>query len=80
MTIRLARNAMATRFELVVEGEDEVWLRAAAEEALDEIERLEAQLSIFRPTSDLSRINAKAAHGPVRVEPRLFSLLQTARR
>jgi thiamine biosynthesis lipoprotein len=76
--VRLAKMAMATRFELVLEGDDEVWLRAAGEEALAEIDRLEAQLSIFRPESDVSRINSRAAHEAVRVEPRLFSLLQTA--
>lgn len=71
---------MATRFELVLEGEDEAWLRAAGEEALAEIRRLEAQLSFYRPTSDVSRINARAADEPVRVEARLFRLLQTAQR
>lgn len=79
-TVRLARRAMATRFELVLQGTDEVQLRAAGEEALAEISRLEAQLSFYRPTSDVSRINARAATEPVRVEPRLFKLLQTAQR
>lgn len=77
-TVRLARRAMACRFELVLQGEDERWLRAAGEEALREIERLEAQLSIFRSDSDVSRINALAARQDVPVEPRLFRLLQRA--
>ena len=47
-TVTLARNAMATRFEIVLHGNNPVSLRAAGEEALDEIERLEAQLSLFR--------------------------------
>lgn len=71
---------MACRFELVLQGEDEPWLRAAGEEALREIERLEAQLSIFRGDSDVSRINAHAARRAVPVEPRLFRLLQRAQR
>ncbi len=79
-TVRLALEAMATRFELVLHGEDDVRLRAAGEEALAEIQRLDAQLSFYRPSSEISRINARAAAGPVRVEPRLFRLLQTARR
>ena len=36
-TVSLARNAMATRFEMMLHGEDELELRAAGEEALDEI-------------------------------------------
>lgn len=79
VTLRLARMAMACRFELVLQGEDEPWLRAAGEEALREVERLEAQLSIFRADSDVSRINARAVHEAVRVEPRLFRLLQECR-
>ncbi len=79
-TVRLARRAMACRFELVLQGEDVVRRRAAGEEALAEIDRLEAQLSFYRATSEVSRLNARAAHGPVPVEPGLFRLLLAARR
>ncbi len=79
-SVRLARMAMASRFELVLQGDDEVWLRAAGEEALSEITRLDRQLSIYSEASEVSRINARAADGPVPVEPRLFELLQTAKR
>lgn len=78
--VRLARMAMASRFELLLEGEDEVWLRAAGEAALSEIQRLDAQLSIYQPTSEMSRINARAGYEAVPVEPRLFALLQAAKR
>ncbi len=78
-TLALACHAMATRFELVLQGPDTLALRAAGEEAIREIERLESQLSIYRPGSELSQLNARAAHEPVRVEPRLFQLLQRAR-
>jgi FAD:protein FMN transferase len=74
--VTLARSAMGTRFELVLCGEDSVFLRAAGEEALDEVERLEAQLSLYRPDSELSGVNARAAVDPVVVEPRFFQLLQ----
>src|SRR5690606_33978704 len=75
-----ARMAMASRFELVLDGEDPVWLRAAGEEALSEIQRLDAQLSIYRESSEMSQINTRAAEAPVPVEPRLFELLLRARR
>jgi thiamine biosynthesis lipoprotein len=71
---------MATRFEILLHGDDPVALRAAGEEALDEIERLEAQLSLYRPTSEIAHLNARAADGPVRVSPDLFRLLQHAQR
>ena len=77
-TVAVARRAMATRFEILLYGDDEVRLRAAGEEALDEIERLEARLSLYRPASEISRINARASSERVRIEPSVFRLLQRA--
>jgi thiamine biosynthesis lipoprotein len=74
--VTLSTHAMATRFELVLYGADDVRLRAAGEEALAEIERLEAQLSFYRTDSEISWINNRAATEAVRVEPRLFHLLK----
>lgn len=75
----LARHAMATRFELVLHGDNEVALRAAGEEALDEVDRLENQLSLYRPGSEIAQVNARAAQEPVQVSPEVFALLQHAR-
>ncbi len=69
---------MACRFELILEGDDPVRLRSAGEEALTEIERLDAELSRFKPSSNVSWINAGAAKTPVKVDPQLFELLQLA--
>jgi thiamine biosynthesis lipoprotein len=74
-SISLSLHAMATRFELVLYGSDLERLRAAGEEALLEIERLDAQLSFYKADSEITRINANAAERPVRVEPRLFHLI-----
>ncbi|HMP81140.1 MAG TPA: FAD:protein FMN transferase [Verrucomicrobiota bacterium] len=76
--VSLARHAMATRFEIVLYGDNVVALRAAGEEAMDEICRLENQLSLYRATSEIAQLNARAAREPVRVTPELFSLLQHA--
>ena len=61
------RDAMATRFEIVLPGDDPVRLRAAAEEAFEEIDRLERQLSLYLPTSEIAAVNARAAREPIRV-------------
>ena len=56
--VMLARHAMATRFEIVLHGRNPISLRAAGEEALDEIERLEnkirtlAELAVNRQEPD----------------------------
>ena len=75
----LALNAMATRFELVLHGENATHLRGAGEAALKEVEHLEARLSLYQPSSEIARVNALAAREPVRVSPSVFGLLQHAR-
>ena len=77
--VRLGRRAMGTSFEVCLCGDDEASLRAVAEEALDLVDRLEAQMSLYLETSELCAINARAAFEEVSVEPRLFGLLQRAR-
>ena len=70
---------MATRFEVALHGAERSRLRAAGEEAMREISSLERQLSMFRSDSDVAQINRLAAQKPVKVETRLFRLLQLCR-
>jgi FAD:protein FMN transferase len=78
--IRMKRPAMGCEFELVLAGRDRDYLISAAEEAFELVSRLEEQLSIFVPTSEMCYINALAASEPVRVSPVLFRLLKSAAR
>jgi thiamine biosynthesis lipoprotein len=78
--VRVAQNAMATRFEIVLHGPREAALRAAGEEALQEVAQLEEQLSLFRPSSEIAHLNARAAREPVRVSPPVFQLLGHAKK
>ena len=75
-TVTVAAEAMATRFEVALHGAPEAILRAAAEEALAEITRLEGMLSLYQPTSEIAHINTRGDRGPVRVSPEVFSLLE----
>src|SRR5438046_1002196 len=77
--LRCARRAMATVFEVLLpfgtpNGQ------AAAEDALDLIDRLEAQLTVYRSTSEVSRLNRLAGLAPVPVEAGLFDLLALSAR
>ena len=47
--------------------------------ALDVVETLEDQMTVYRSHSEVSRINRTASAGPVTVEHRLFALLRRAR-
>jgi thiamine biosynthesis lipoprotein len=46
--------------------------------ALDLIDALEAQMTVYRDDSEVSRLSATAHLQPVEVEPRLFALLELA--
>src|SRR5262249_11193029 len=68
-------------FEVAVPmGDPTGGLHARLGAALDLIDRLEAQLTVYRDDSDMSRINRHAADGAMPVEPRLFTLLELAAR
>jgi thiamine biosynthesis lipoprotein len=71
---------MATRFEFVLHGDNPVGLRATGEEAMEEIHRLEGQLSLYRPSSEIAHLNARAGREPVRVSPGVFALLERAQK
>jgi thiamine biosynthesis lipoprotein len=60
--LRVHRTAMACRFEVTLLPEDAVHVDAARA-ALDEADRVEALLTVFRPESELSRVNQRAADG-----------------
>lgn len=76
--VHIARRAMACEFEICLPAATAGVYTEAAVEALDLLEGIEEQMSVFRPSSEISRINCTAAEGPVEVEPQLFDLLETA--
>jgi thiamine biosynthesis lipoprotein len=76
--VHLSRRAMAGEFEVCLPVSIAGEATAAGLEALDLVQALEAQLSFFKPDSDLSEINQFAGDAAVEVEPRLFELLRWA--
>ena len=73
--LRFTRPAMATTFELVFPWGTPHAERIAAD-AFDLIDRLEDQLTVYRDTSEISRLNRTAHQAPMPVERKLFELLQ----
>jgi len=73
--MRASRRAMATTFEILLPP---ALLRAypAASDALDLIDDLEDQLTVYRDHSEVSRLNATASEADVEVESGLFDLLE----
>ena len=72
--VHVNRTAMACRFEVTLPIAERGGV-AAGTNALDQIDELEAQLSVFRESSEISFINREAASRAVPVEHSLFDLL-----
>lgn len=75
----LSRRAMACDFSLFLPAGQPRPVEAGCA-ALDEVERLEAKLTVYRSDSDISLINQHASESAVRVDHEVFALLETARR
>jgi FAD:protein FMN transferase len=69
---------MACQFEITVDAVD-AHLVPAARNALNQIDDIENQLTVFRQTSALVDINRRASHEAVSIDPALFSLLARCR-
>jgi len=72
--VRVSRRAMATSFEIAIPAGSHSNPVVAASSALDLIDELEDQMTVFRDNSEVSRLNTTAADGPVVVEGHLFDL------
>lgn len=72
--MHVSRHAMACRFEITVPAGTSAGV-AACVLALDEVDRLESTLSVFREDSDVSRLNRTAHAGAVTVSPAVAALL-----
>lgn len=67
---------MATRFDVILRGDDAQHLEAVAVAVCEEIQRLDAQLSRFDKRSEIARLNREAIAKFVRVDRELFALLE----
>lgn len=74
-TLRLTQRAMACEFTVVMNPDRQSDISFASD-ALHLLEPLEEQMSVYRPSSELSCLNAAAAQQPVAVETQLFELLK----
>lgn len=75
LRISSSLDAMGTTFSIVAYDEDRARLESAADEAFEEVRRLDALLSHYKRDSEWSRVNREAARRPVAVSQELFDLL-----
>lgn len=80
--VRRARPQMGTVFQVTVaaRGRARAQIERTVDQALDEVDRLEALLSEWRPGTEISEVNRLAGRSPVRVSPETFAIVEAAHR
>ena len=73
---QIGRRAMACEFQILWDTEKYGPSTDSALRALDLVDRLESQLSVFRSESEVSQLNHQASQHPVQVENKLYQLLE----
>ena len=75
LRLEKSADAMGSTYTVQLYGYDRVKMEAAADAAFDEVRQLDDLLSNYKPDSEWSQVNQRAAEGPVKVSPELFRLL-----
>jgi FAD:protein FMN transferase len=76
---RVTDGIMGTRITVELWAEDEQKANRAIDALLDEMRHIDDSMSTYKPTSEVSQVNAKAADGPMKISKELFDLLVTAK-
>ncbi|MFI4866635.1 MAG: FAD:protein FMN transferase [Steroidobacterales bacterium] len=75
---RTVDGIMGTRIYVEIWAEDQVKGEAAIDAVMDEMRHIDDTMSTYKPTSEVSRVNALAATQAVPISTELFKLLGTA--
>ncbi|HEY0938790.1 MAG TPA: FAD:protein FMN transferase [Steroidobacter sp.] len=75
---RVEDGIMGTRIVVELWATDKAKGEAAIEAVLAEMRRVDQAMSTYKPTSELSIVNARAALAPIKISSELFDLLSTS--
>jgi FAD:protein FMN transferase len=76
---RITDGIMGTRITVELWSDDRPKAEEAIDALLDEMRHIDESMSTYKPTSEVSQVNAKAADGPMKISKELFDLLVKAR-
>jgi thiamine biosynthesis lipoprotein len=76
---RITDGIMGTRITVELWADDKEKGDRAIDAVLDEMRHIDDSMSTYKPTSEVSQVNAKAADGPMPITKELFDLLTTAK-
>ncbi|HVY23556.1 MAG TPA: FAD:protein FMN transferase [Steroidobacteraceae bacterium] len=75
---RVDDGIMGTRIVVELWDDNEVHANAAIDAVMAEMRHIDDTMSVYKPTSEVSMVNAEAAKHPVKISRELFDLLQQA--
>jgi thiamine biosynthesis lipoprotein len=76
---RVTDGIMGTRITVELWADDQAQADRAIDAVLTELRHIDESMSTYKPTSEVSQVNARAADGPMRISKELFDLLTTAK-
>ncbi len=76
---RVTDGIMGTRITVELWADDKDKADPAIDAVLDEMRHIDDSMSTYKPESEVSQVNAKAADGPMPITKELFDLLVTAK-
>ncbi len=76
---RITDGIMGTRITVEVWAEDRGQADKAIDAVLQEMRHIDDSMSTYKPTSEVSQVNDKAADGPMHISKELFDLLIKAK-
>jgi FAD:protein FMN transferase len=76
---RITDGIMGTRITVELWADDPAKAEQAIDAVLGEMRHIDATMSTYKPTSEVSQVNDKAADGPMHISKELFDLLVTAK-
>jgi FAD:protein FMN transferase len=76
---RITDGIMGTRITVELWADDHAKAEQAIDAVLGEMRHIDQTMSTYKPTSEVSQVNDKAADGPMHISKELFDLLVTAK-
>ena len=76
---RITDGIMGTRITVELWADDRAKGEQAIDAVLDEMRHIDETMSTYKPTSEVSQVNDKAADGPMHISKELFDLLRKLR-
>src|ERR1700678_1688789 len=76
---RVVDGIMGTEITVELWADDKARGEQAIDAVMDEMRHIDDSMSTYKPTSEVSQVNARAADGPMHISKELFDLLTAAK-